>query len=99
MRWSVDVECAGDARRGWTCFAAIRTGHELVSEHDVRVAPGDLARLSPRATDPTDLVERSIGFLLEREPPTSILRAFDLVAIARFFPEYESTIRTRPDSR
>jgi hypothetical protein len=39
------------------------------------------------------LVERSFAFLLEREPPGSILRSFDLLEIARYFPEYEATIR------
>jgi hypothetical protein len=95
MTWTVDARCSGDIRRGWTCFAAIRTQDELVSEHEVRVAPDDLARLAPAARDPIRLVELSIGFLLEREPPTSILRTFDLTVISRFFPEYEPTIRGR----
>lgn len=98
MTWMVDAQCSGDAHRGWTCFVAIRTRGELVSEHEVRVASVDLARLAPGADDPTELVERSIAFLLEREPPTSILRTFDLPVIGRFFPEYESTIRRRGDA-
>jgi hypothetical protein len=94
MTWTVDAQCSGDARRGWTCFVAIRTRDELVSEHEVRVTSDDLARLAPAAHDPTKLVELSIAFLLEREPPTSILRSFDLTVINRFFPEYETTIRS-----
>jgi hypothetical protein len=95
MTWTVDAQCSGDARRGWTCFAAIRTRGELESEHEVRVAADDLARLAPGADDPARLVELSIAFLLEREPPSSILRTFDLTVISRFFPEYEATIRER----
>ena len=95
MTWTVDVQCSGDNRRGWTCFAAIRDAERIVSEHDVRVAPDDLARLAPAAHDPTRLVEQSFAFLLEREPPTSILRTFDLTVIGRFFPEYEADIRRR----
>ena len=95
MTWTVDAQCSGDAHRGWTCFAAIRSGEGLVSEHEVRVAPDDLARLAPAAPDPTELVERSIAFLLEREPPGSILRTFDLTVIERFCPEYETVIRDR----
>lgn len=34
-----------------------------------------------------------MSFLLEREPPTSILRTFDLTVISQFYPEYEATIR------
>lgn len=93
MTWTVDVQCSGDGRTGWTCFAAVRADGEIVSEHEVRVSPADLARLAPAATGPTDLVERSMAFLLKREPPTSILRTFDLPVIGRFFPEYEATVR------
>jgi len=91
--WAVEVQCAGNRRVGWTCFAAIRQDGGVVSEHEIRVAPGDLARLAPWATDPTDLVERSVAFLLDREAPTSILRTFDLMVIGQFFPAYEATIR------
>jgi hypothetical protein len=89
------VSCTGDRRVGWTCFATIRDGDRIVSEHEIRVAPGDLDRLASSAPDPTDLVERSLAFLVEREPPTSILRSFNLTVIGQFFPEYETTIRRR----
>ena len=55
----------------------------------------DLARLAPGAATPDDLVRRSFEFLLEREPKESILGRFDLMVIARYFPEYERTIRRR----
>jgi hypothetical protein len=93
MSWSVAVACSGDGR-GWTCFATIRAGDDVVSEHEVRVTPADLARLAPGSSDPADLVRRSFAFLLEREPPSSILRTFDLSVIGRFFPDYERTIST-----
>jgi hypothetical protein len=93
VRWAVEVACTGDRRVGWTCFATILEAGRVVSEHEIRVAPGDLALLAPSATDPTHLVERSMAFLLEREPPASILRTFDLMVIGQFFPAYESTIR------
>lgn len=89
---TVDVLCSGDSRGGWTCFVTIRDGDRRVSEHEVRVAPADLARLAPGAADPAELVKRSFAFLLEREPPGSILRSFDLSVIGRFFPDYEPTI-------
>jgi len=34
-----------------------------------------------------------MGFLLEREPPTSILRTFSLEQIGDYFPDYRATIR------
>ena len=92
MSRSVDVACTGNPRGGWTCFVAIRDG-ATVSEHEVRVTHADLDRFDPGATDPTALVERSFAFLLEREPPSSIIRSFDLPAIGRYYPDYEATIR------
>jgi hypothetical protein len=90
---SVAVQCTGNARAGWTCFATIRVDDDRASEHEVRVTHEHLERLAPADSDPTVLVERSFAFLLEREPPGSILRAFELLEIARYFPEYEATIR------
>jgi len=45
--------------------------------------------------DDERLVRESFAFLLEREPPTSILRRFDLSVIASYFPEYPAEIRRR----
>lgn len=92
MTWTVDVQCTGNPHAGWTCFVAIHDG-ATVSEHEVRVTHADIDQLAPGAPDPTDLVERSFAFLLEREPPSSILRTFDLPVIGRYFPDYEATIR------
>jgi hypothetical protein len=38
--------------------------------------------------DTERLVRASFEFLLEREPPSSILAEFELSDIARYFPEY-----------
>jgi len=45
--------------------------------------------------DATALVEESFRFLLEREPPSSIMNAFDLSVIERYFPEYRNDVRRR----
>ena len=86
-----EVTCsrAGD---GWTCDVAFSDGERVVTTHRVSVAAADLARLDPGAATPDDLVRRSFAFLLDREPPSSILREFDLTEIGRYFPEYEATI-------
>ena len=41
------------------------------------------------------LVYETFDFLLEREPRESILRAFDLTVVSRYFPEYDDEIRSR----
>ena len=45
--------------------------------------------------DDEGLVRASFVFLLEREPPSSILKTFDLSVISRYFPEYAHEMRRR----
>jgi hypothetical protein len=40
-------------------------------------------------------VRASFAFLLDHEPKESILRAFDLPIIGRYFPRYEADVRRR----
>ena len=88
-----EVTCA-PAGDGWSCEVSVTEGGRVVSTHLVSVAAADLARLDLGAASPDDLVRRSFAFLLEREPPSSILNQFDLMVIGRYFPEYEATIRS-----
>ena len=96
----VRVRCApvhlAAAADGWVCGVVIDDGSRDGSRHEVSVRAADLDRLAPGATDPTDLVRRSFAFLVEREPPESILRSFDLPMIGRYFPDYEIVIRRLP---
>jgi hypothetical protein len=61
--------------------------------HMVEVPPGMADELGWGKAAEADLVRESFVFLLEREPPTSILRNFNLDVIARYFPEYPTAIR------
>jgi hypothetical protein len=61
--------------------------------HTVTVDPAYHEKLTGGHVSAENLVEKSFEFLLERESNTSILRAFDLPVIGRYFPEYENTIR------
>lgn len=60
--------------------------------HFVTVTPADLGRWGG-GRPVEDLVARSFEFLLQREPPSSILRRFDLSVIQRYFPEYDQHFR------
>ena len=64
------------------------------THHRVRVTKGDLDRLAEGRSAEV-LLQESFQFLLEREPNTSILNAFDLPLIGHYFPEYEQEIRAR----
>ena len=79
---------------GWTCRVEVDEAGER-TKHTVDVSAAELARWG-RGTgerEVEDLVKRSMEFLLRREPATSILAAFDLATIARYFPEYDREIR------
>jgi len=89
----IEVECAPTAG-GWLASVKV-TGRGGTTEHKVSVSAAELARFDPDAAEPGPLVRRSFEFLLEREPRESIMRAFDLTVIGRYFPEYESEIRRR----
>ena len=58
------------------------------SEHEVTARPDVLARVARPGEAPEETLRRAFAFLLEREPPESILRRFALEDIARYFPEF-----------
>ena len=87
---SIEVRCRPDGE-GWACVVTLSDARGT-STHHVRVARRDLERLAPGAAAPENLVRGSFEFLLAREPRESILSAFDLPLIGRYFPEYEATM-------
>jgi hypothetical protein len=72
----------------------VTVADRTVTTHLVTVAPEYWQKLTGGTVSAEKLVEKSFEFLLDREPNTSILGAFDLPLIGRYFPEYEKTIRT-----
>ena len=70
--------------------------HEGASStsHTVTASPDDLQRYGGDV-QPETLIEKSFEFLLEREPKESILRAFDLPVIEKYFPDFPKNIRLR----
>jgi hypothetical protein len=76
---------------GWMCNVRVEEDGRTLSNHTVEVSTSDVKRLAPESSV-EDLVGRSFQFLLEREPPQSILRRFGLADIERYFPEYPKVI-------
>jgi hypothetical protein len=68
---------------------------DVTTSHRVIVPPGMVDDLQLTDVDPEVLVRESMGFLLEREPPTSVLAEFSLADIAGYFPEYYDELVTR----
>ena len=83
---TIDVEKEGDAFRVRVQEAKGATTHRVTAK------AADLARLSRAGETPEAFLVRCFEFLLEREPKESIMSSFDVMVIARYFPEFESTI-------
>jgi hypothetical protein len=90
---TVDAQPLG---KDWKCRVAVEH-HGQHTEHSVTVSADDLKRWANGTTkeDVEDLVRRSFDFLLQREPPSSILQTFDLSVIERYFAEYDRVIKKR----
>ena len=78
---------------GWRCSVLVGDDPEA-TEHTVEVDRPTLDDLAPGAT-PEELVRESFAYLLEREPRESIMRAFELPIIGRFFGDYPDEISRR----
>jgi hypothetical protein len=66
-----------------------------VTKHEVSVTREYYEKLTAGVVSAEKLLETSFAFLLAREPNTSILSAFDLTVISRYFPEYEREIKSK----
>jgi hypothetical protein len=78
---------------GGTIVLTVRVSEGTETTHEVTLSRKDLARLGKPGEEAAPFVERCFAFLLEREPKESILRRFDVMVIARYFPEFEKEIR------
>lgn len=67
----------------------LRTGHL------VEVPPDLIDDLGLFEVDQTDLVRESVGFLLDREPATSIAEELSLDEIPARFPDYYDELKVR----
>lgn len=71
----------------------------LHTTHVVHVPDGLAEELGWSDASEADLVWASFAFLLEREPPTSILRRFRLDVITSYFPEFPGEMRRQSGAR
>jgi len=83
----VSAEMQGE---NWRCRVSVDHAGQR-TRHLVTVTPSEVKRWAEGSEreDVERLVAQSFDFLLEREPPTAILAAFDLSVIERYFPDYD----------
>jgi hypothetical protein len=59
------------------------------SRHRVTIQADEAGRWAELGAEPSRCVEAAMRFLLDREPKESILSAFDMRVIRRYFPEFD----------
>jgi hypothetical protein len=59
------------------------------SRHRVTIQADEAERWAKLGAEPSHCVEAAIRFLIDREPKESILSAFDMSVIQRYFPEFD----------
>ena len=59
------------------------------SRHRVTVEANDAERWAKLGAEPSRCVEAVMRFLLDREPKESIMSAFDMRVVRRYFPEFD----------
>ena len=59
------------------------------SRHRVTMQADEARRWARLGAEPARCVEAAMGFLLDREPKESILSAFDMGVVRRYFPEFD----------
>jgi hypothetical protein len=62
------------------------------SRHQVTMQADELARWTRLASEPSRCVEAVMRFLLDREPKESIMNAFDMRVVRRYFPEFDDAL-------
>ncbi len=87
----IDVR-RSDVERFLSTFHVTVSQDATSTEHDVTLSASDFERLGSNYRSPEEFVRACFAFLLEREPKESILPAFDVSVISRYFPEFEATI-------
>ena len=78
----------------WVCEVNVDHAGQHTT-HTVTVRRADLQRWAggTERADVESLLAKSFDFLLEREPPSSILSSFDISVIRRYFPEFDAAFK------
>ena len=63
------------------------------TQHEITVTDSVHHDLTEGQATKEELLDFSFKFLLDREPNTSIRLSFEIMVIARYFPEYPTKVR------
>lgn len=86
------IEVKRTPRRDLLEFGVVVRDGKGETRHRVTMATETCERLAAGKCTPERVVEAAFRFLLDREPKESILGAFDVTVISRYFPEFEKEL-------
>lgn len=87
---AINISQQSEGKTAWVFRVEIKNGSS--TEHTVTLGKEDKKRLAPKHA-PEELIWASFLFLLAKESKESILSTFNLMDIAKYFPEYEKEIK------
>jgi hypothetical protein len=83
------VSVTSDPSGGRLVFDVIVRDAGGESRHRVTIQADEAERWAKLGADPSRCVAAVMRFLLDREPKESILSAFDMGVVRRYFPEFD----------
>lgn len=84
----IEIQSETPQSNGWS-YRVKLNGNGSQREYSVRLNRSDYERWSKGQVPPKEVIQGAFDFLLEREPPSSILSQFDCSVIRRYFPEVD----------
>ena len=87
----INVRLDNKTEDGWIFEVEVIEGGSQ-TRHEVALNKEDYKRLVGDKS-PEELIKKSFEFLLLHEPKESILSKFNLMDIAKYFPEFEEKIK------
>jgi hypothetical protein len=86
------IEVKQTARHDLPEFDVVVRDGKGETRHCVTMAAETFERLAAGRYTAERVIEAAFQFLLDHEPKESILRAFDVTVISRYFPEFEKEL-------
>ena len=83
------IEVKRTPRRDLLEFDVVVSNGKGETRHRVTMTKETCERLAAGRCTAEHVIEAAFQFLLDREPKESILGAFDVTVISRYFPEFE----------
>ena len=90
--WKIRINKEGETLESWKYSVEVGTD-SLTYEYKVELNKAYYKEVTNEKITPLLFIEHSFFFLLDQEPPSSILRDFNIKEIRSYFPEYEKAMQ------